>query len=212
MPLFNKKEIFPNYQMAVWQITEPEEYFIQELDLQESELHELNNIKGNKRREWLSARMLLYVLSSGRDRPLMYKDEFGKPHLKYDVRNLSISHSHDYSAIGFSERHIGIDIQKELAKIERIKYKFLHPSELKSISENKSLDKLHYFWGAKESIYKAYGKKQLRFAEQIILEAFEIKDDTIDCAGSIILEEERIKFNVKGEKFDNYYLVYAIEN
>jgi 4'-phosphopantetheinyl transferase len=211
MPLFNKKEIFTNYTAAIWHITEPEEYFIDNLELSALEKKELHLIRGSKRKEWLSARMLLHILSENGSRLPMYKDSFGKPHLTDDPRKLSISHSHDFSAIAFSDKHIGIDIQKELPKIKRIKEKFLHPEELASIPEENSLSFLHYYWGAKESMYKAYGKKELRFAEQILIDLFEIQNNKIECGGRIILPDYEIRFSVKGEKIDEYYIVYAIE-
>lgn len=211
MPLFNKKEIFRNYTAAVWHITESEEYFMEQLHLDPWGAKELEKIKGSKRKEWLSARMLLQVLSNGESRPIMFKDSNGKPHLKGDERKLSISHSYEFSAIGFSDRHIGIDIQKELVKIERIKNKFLHPAELNRLHEETLLAQLHFYWGAKESIYKAYGKKQLNFAKQIILEPFEIINKEIKTKGRLIFVDSEISFDIRGEQFNDYYLVYAIE-
>ena len=47
-----------------------------------------------------------------------------KPNLK-DGKNISISHSFDYSVIIVSDKIIGIDIEKQRDKIKRISSRFI---------------------------------------------------------------------------------------
>lgn len=211
MPLFNKKQIFEHTTLAIWKIEEADAYFLDLLDLQAEEIAEFSKISGNRRTEWLSARILLSEISTLDGRDYISKDEHGKPHLTLGDQHISISHSFDYSAIISSDLSIGIDVQKELDKIRRIKHKFLHLDELNSIPPEHEVAYLHFFWGAKESMYKAYGKKKLQFSTQILIEPFTIEANKMLCKGKILVENKVFNYTIQGEQFDDYYLVYAYE-
>ena len=108
-------------------------------------------------------------------------DEFGKPHLK-DGKFISITHSYTFSGIIISETcPVGIDIEKQREKILKIAPKFTPFEEYKTIANVDALvRKLTIVWGAKESLYKIYGKKKLLFLHHIFIEdfAFEGKKTT----------------------------------
>ena len=57
------------------------------------------------------------------DQDLFY-DDYGKPHLK-DGKCISITHSHNFSAIIVSDKEVGIDIEMQREKIRRIAHKFI---------------------------------------------------------------------------------------
>ena len=78
MPLFNKRKISDHSTLAIWHINESDEYFLQNLELTEGELSEIERIKGTRRTEWLSARMLLQEIFDESERQIIIKDEFGK--------------------------------------------------------------------------------------------------------------------------------------
>jgi phosphopantetheinyl transferase (holo-ACP synthase) len=93
-------------------------------------------------------------------------------------------------------------------KIQRIAPKFMRNEESESLNSDNSLAHLHIFWGAKEALYKAYGKKKLDFKAHIFVEPFAYlpKGETI---GKVKKEDFEANFNIYFEKIENYYLVFA---
>jgi phosphopantetheinyl transferase len=93
---------------------------------------------------------------------LLY-DIMGKPHLS-DERFISISHSFKFVAVAISTQEVGIDLEKERAKIQIIAPKFLHPSECAQLSSDRTLTTS---WCIKEAAYKLMGQKGLSFLNHI---------------------------------------------
>ena len=127
-----------------------------------SELHQ----KG-----FLSVRQLLKELNY-QDADVYY-DEFGKPFLK-DGTHISITHSFFFSAIILSKKsEVGIDIEKQRDKIIKIAPKFTELEAYQHLANPLNLvKKLTMVWGAKESLYKIYGKKKIVFQKHIFIEDF----------------------------------------
>jgi len=97
------------------------------------------------------------------------KDNFGKPFL--NPRNIEINYSHTRDFLFWGEHpkfSIGVDIEYIRPKIADIHFKFVNHIELEQIdcSDLKSLTKI---WSAKEAIFKAYGKTEVDFKEDIVL-------------------------------------------
>ena len=82
---------------------------------------------------------------------------------------ISISHSRELTSVMASPRLVGVDIQKLVGKIDRIASKFMTGVEMECLDEKYRLEHLHVFWGAKEALYKAYGRKQLDFRQHIFV-------------------------------------------
>lgn len=89
------------------------------------------------------------------------RQEKGKPYLE-GVSDLffNISHSGDYLVCAFSDRVVGIDIEKRQKARMEVASRFFHPLEieqLKSVSVERK-DRLFYdFWSVKESFLKYTG-------------------------------------------------------
>jgi phosphopantetheinyl transferase len=211
MPLFNIRNIKPTGLIGMWNIKEAESYFLQILTLSEQDHESLAKLKGRRRLEWLSIRVLLKSIEPENSNLHIQKDEFGKPHIKNKAFNISISHSNNLSAVVLSGLEIGLDIQKEVSKIHRIKHKYLHQEELDDIPVELETEYLHFYWGAKESMYKAYGRKKLRFAEQIRIKALSYQNHQIESTGTILAPEGTRNYEIRGERLFDYYLVYAYE-
>jgi len=183
MPLLYQKTWDTKEQLAVWKTTEDEAYFIQRMNWTSSEKTHFDSLTGKRRIEWLSSRLLICKLSQLPNTSFILKDSFGKPFIKDSQVNISISHTSGYVAAYISQFTIGIDIQKIVNKIHRIAHKYLNFEELHMIPEQKLRDALHIYWGAKESLYKAYGRRQLNYREHIridispILECTELISD-----------------------------------
>jgi 4'-phosphopantetheinyl transferase len=176
MPLLHTNSVEPDGVLGIWEITEPESYFLQRMQLQPSEVKQLAQLKGMRRQEWLAVRFLLHTLSGRAIRGACLKDEFGKPYLENSEFQISMSHTKNAAAVIASSRPVGIDIQQIVPKISNIAYKFMRPEEMNALNAKGRIQHLHIYWGAKECLYKAYGRKKLDFRDHLYVEPFTLKE------------------------------------
>lgn len=212
MPILFQKEFIPDGELGLWKIEEEESFFLERLQLTEEECTVLEKFKGQRRKEWLAGRFLVHYLSGRKERAACLVDSYGKPYLKNSLFEISISHSRDVAAVIAAPRLVGIDIQKLVPKIERISSKFLSREELECISDKTRLLQLHVFWGAKESLYKAYGKKQLDFKQHILIEPFKFEQVGGTCKGYLFKDGFEGSFDIQYQLIGQYVLVSALEN
>jgi len=172
MPVIYHKNLPHSGELGCWRIDETEAYFLDRLELFPSEIQQLSKIKGRLRIEWLASRWLLHTMSGRTLRGACLKDKYGKPYLTDSNFNISISHSWNMVCIMAAPYAIGIDIQREVSKISRIEKKFMRPVEKESLQNDTKIPHLHIYWGAKEALYKAYGRKQLGFVRHIHVDPF----------------------------------------
>ena len=194
---------------GVWEIEENESWFLDNLDLYQSEILELEQIKGKRRLEWLAARYLVHELSDQRIREECLKDAFGKPYLKRESAFISMSHSHNRVAVILDkEKNVGIDIQKCVNKITRIKDKFVAEDEWNFMTnEWNELDFLHVVWGIKESLYKAFGRREIDFKKHLILKKLSKTEALATVQKDSFISNYKAYHEIKEE----YALVYLIE-
>jgi len=211
VPLFLKHKIGETGQFAIWRMEEREDFFLVDLILTLKEKIKLQNLRGNRRREWITGRWLLHQLTGGKKRIDCLVDEFGKPYLSGKKYELSISHSRELVAVIIDEKeNVGIDIQKIVPKIERIAHKYMRPVETKSLRKATRVEHLHIYWGAKEALYKAYGRKELDYKAHLHVKSFKYEEKGMTTA---IVKKDEFKafFNVHFEKLGNFMLVYVVE-
>jgi len=121
-------------------------------------------------------------------------DSVGAPFIN-DSDFISISHSKNIVGIAISkEFKIGLDIEYAQSKINAIKHKFLHESELESFDCNSEIE-LTKIWTAKEVLYKIAGKKGINFRTELVLNKMSqekwrgtIKSETDSCSASFSTE------------------------
>jgi phosphopantetheinyl transferase len=111
-----------------------------------------------------------------------------------------------------SPKLVGVDIQKLVGKIDRIVHKFMRDVEIDSVSSEFRLEHLHVYWGAKEALYKVYGRKQLDFREHIFIEPFSYDLEKGVCKGAIVKDDYRLECDLFYKKIDDYILVYGMES
>jgi 4'-phosphopantetheinyl transferase len=210
MPIVHQQQPNQGSTLAIWKITETESWFLEKLDLSPTEWTELEQIKGERRREWLAARQLVWELSGHHARPALFKDQYGKPHLQGLPLHFSLSHSHQLAAAIISDQITGIDIQVLVAKIERIVPKFLSAAEQGFISEADRLPHLHVCWGAKEAMYKAYGQRELDLIRHIQIQPFEYREQGGVFQACIVKDHFERNFEVHFERFEEAILVAAL--
>lgn len=210
MPLYKTINSNPSTQILVWKITETFDELFGAVVLNEKNLIRLNGMKSEMhQRGFLSVRKLLQ--EAGYSDLDLYYDEFGKPHLKNE-KHISITHSHDFSAIIISDEIVGIDIELQRDKIIRIADKFINEKELsrlRSIGVQDYIKKLTVKWGAKEAIFKIRNEKGISFKDHIKVNPFEIIDEQGIAElhfGGLVKE-----FKVYFEEMEGFTLVYAFE-
>ena len=211
MPLVFHKHVQSEAELGLWRITEDEDYFLDRLNLFPKEQLGLEKLKGHRRLEWLAGRWLLHLMSGREDRGACLKDEFGKPYLENSLYQISISHSRELASVMASPKLVGVDIQKLVGKIDRIVDKFMREVEIDSVSSNFRLEHLHVYWGAKEALFKVYGRKQLDFKKHIFIEPFSFDLAKGTCKGAVVKDDYKLECDLFYKKIEDYILVYGME-
>ncbi|AEE50194.1 4'-phosphopantetheinyl transferase family protein [Haliscomenobacter hydrossis] len=212
MPLTHQEKLIgTSAQCALWRIEEPEEWFLQQLQLSPVEHAELESIKGWRRMEWLAVRQLVAELVPGAGRSVLVKDEHGKPHLHNSSLHVSISHSHHLAAAMVGETIVGIDIQKIVEKIGRLAPRFLSAAELDFIPPvQHRIEQLHVCWCAKEALYKAYGKREIDFCVHLLLDPFVYSPSGGEFKGRVIKGDFVAEFELRYVLVEGCMLVTAV--
>jgi 4'-phosphopantetheinyl transferase len=203
MPIYQTNNVSTSIKIGVWKVTETEEELLNSLlilGFDESKIYQTKNKQRLK--QWLATRLLLASFFS--DAKIIY-DDLGKPHLDNDWK-ISISHSNEFVAIILNNNDTcGIDIEKISEKVARIKHKFLNPSDLKTVITNKHLT---LYWGAKEALYKCYGKKEVLFIENLFIEDF--SENSKSFNGRIDMPELKKTLPMEYKIIEDYILTYTL--
>jgi len=208
-----EKELSSGANVVVQENTNLAAYFMEHFDLTDKQREEISTMNARRKKELLASRYLLeqaFKIDDIWER--FYKDDFGKPHIRDYNRFISLSHSNTYCAAISHAETVGIDIQKHVEKISRIQHKFVSEKEALFLSNEPTerIMQLHIIWGAKESLYKAYGKKELDFRKHLQLDPFSVQQKSGSLSGSVIKNEYEKTFQIHYEVLHDYYLVYAV--
>nr|WP_317249693.1 4'-phosphopantetheinyl transferase superfamily protein [Aquimarina acroporae] len=194
--------------MLIWKIEESYEFLSNEVELTPHCQDRVDNMKSEMhRRGFMSVRHLLAVIGYT-DHDLFY-DEFGKPHLK-DGKQISITHSFNFAGIIVSDKPVGIDIEKQRDKINRIAHKFVNPLE-KTYLEAQDIDEtraLTVIWGAKESLYKLFATAGLSFEQHIYISTFTLEYPFV--FGAINYKDVISHYDLSFTEFEGFTCVYAL--
>lgn len=209
MPLAFKIQHDSETTVYVWEITEALEELMALVALRpESEVRFAGMKSEAHRRGFLSVRMLL--LEAGYTDFDLYYDESGKPHLR-DGSFISITHSFEYAGIIISSKNVGIDIEMQREKIERIASKFSNVRELDGLSSVSSerIRELTVIWGAKEAMYKMCNSRSLSFKKDMEVMPF----DLLDKSGSSVVRSNcgyQADFTFWFIELNGFTVVYAV--
>lgn len=172
MPLVHLKES-STPSVALWHITESEDE-LKSLAVNEECPQDI--VSPLKRLEWLSGRILISSLAKqqGISYQGIVKDQFGKPFLKDNTHQISLSHSYPYVAAQIHVSHsVGIDIEQPKDKLLRIASRVLDDGELEDAGTD--IVKHCIYWCAKEALYKIYGKRGLLFTNHLKVKPFQLQ-------------------------------------
>ncbi|WP_417942612.1 4'-phosphopantetheinyl transferase family protein [Flavobacterium sp. RS13.1] len=215
MPLFQTIQCNENTRILIWEITESFDELYSSVTLKEKTQKRLDGMKSEMhQRAFLSVRMLIQEMGFT-DKDLHY-DAFGKPYFDCD-NHISITHSYHFAAIIISKEKVGIDMELQREKIQRIADKFTdyECGYLNPDLTGEYVKKLTVIWGAKEAIFKIRNEKGISFKDHILVEDFSL--DELQTSASLHFDELVKDFDVhykeiQSHNFEgNFTLVYAFE-
>ena len=136
MPILQTYQ-FAHFELIIWKITEPLNFFINELDLAINEIDLLQQKYKNPIafQQWLASRCTLQKLFNCSHRAFI-KNEVGKLELQNSNQQLSISHSDDYIAVVSGEQAVGVDLQVPTPKLEHIASKYISKDVLNQLQKS----------------------------------------------------------------------------
>lgn len=207
MPLYKTITVNPFTKVLIWKIEESLEVLSKDVDLTDHCKERVTGMKSElHQRGFMSVRKLLaeegYV-----DRDLYY-DEHGKPHLR-DGKNISITHSFNFSGIVISSEEVGIDIEMQRPKILKIAHKFTPVEEYRTLAnEDAIMRKLTIVWCAKESLYKSFASKGVSFLQHIYVEDFRL--DTTETTAWVSYHGRERNYSISFLEFEGFTCAYAL--
>lgn len=205
MPLVRSEMTGEGSAWGLWQITETEE----ELSFLALESCPDDIIAPAKRKEFLAGRALIKTLAEkvGVQYSGIRKDEQGKPFLRDQSHEISLSHSSPYVAAQIDPREaVGIDIEQPKEKLLRVAPRVLSTTEENDAGND--IVKHCVYWCAKEAMYKLYGKRGLHFNNQLNLDPFVLKRSG-DLQGYIRANGIPTMVSLGYVVKDDYVLVYT---
>ena len=158
--------------LAIVPLQEDSESLLSRLAFKDKYLPTIERMTENRKREWLTIRVLLKELS-GEEKEILY-NPLGKPYLSDNSFHISISHTKGYAALILNkENEVAIDIERISSKVENIRKRFVNEEEEKSLSQLNERIHLVLYWSAKESLFKRLGMENVDFKTHLHIQAFE---------------------------------------
>jgi 4'-phosphopantetheinyl transferase len=209
MPLVHSEKINHTCILLVWKLTESETDLLEQLQCNYNDRDLQQITHPQKRREWLSSRLLVKSLTEllGLVYSGTYKDAHGKLFLINHDAEISITHSLDYVAgIIHETKEVGIDMEAISPKLQRTARKYLEDAEYDHAQGDLKI--LAMYWCAKEAIYKLHGKNKVSFKDNIRIVPFHSEQN--ELGGKIIGIPKPISSKLLVRWFESYCLVVAI--
>lgn len=162
--------------IALWYINESPEALQDMLTIDE-----FVPFKNNRRNtHWLSARLALQE-AVGNASSKITKNEQGKPFLRNEDGQISMSHSGEMSAAIFKNTDpCGIDLELFDKRINQIAHKFLTDMETRKFPEGFHSACCCLLWSAKESVFKFGSIHEVDFKKEIELLNIDFESQTIN--------------------------------
>jgi 4'-phosphopantetheinyl transferase EntD len=217
MPLFYQHNINRDTKLAIWQIDEPESFFLEKVPLKRDVSHPF------KRRQHLAGRYLLSYLFPDFPVEEIRIADTRQPFLESEQYHFSISHCGSYAAAVVSgSRRVGVDIELVTPRITRVAEKFLNEGELHLFNEDYALfleqwglrgrveqEFLTLIWSAKEALFKWHGSGELDFKKHMQLTGnIKIDGDWIKLP-FVFEKDEMILLDLDARIFDEQALTLA---
>ncbi|QKX04474.1 4'-phosphopantetheinyl transferase superfamily protein [Aquimarina sp. TRL1] len=206
MPLYKTITVNNHTKVLIWKIDESFDFLSKDVVLTPHCQQRVDDMKSDiHRRGFMSIRHLLAVV--GYTDFDLYYDASGKPNLK-DGKQISITHSFEFSGIIISDKPVGIDIEKQRDKIQRIARKFINYESSFVEQQLYKTRVLTVIWGAKESLYKLYATPGLSFEQHIQIAPFDF--DAYATVGKIAYKGEESDYTVRYLEFEGFTCVFTL--
>ena len=194
--------------LGVWRIEEDIDTLLQKVTLDADEKKKFKNYRSVSRKfEFLSVRALLAELIG--DKTGIVYNKNNKPFLKDGSMFISISHSHQLTAILLSvNEKVGVDLEYMRSNIAAIALKFINVKEKITNDPVNRIYHLYLHWCAKEALYKICDKEITSIRKEISIEPFKVHDSG-EITGSIHANAINENFNLQYIKYDNYAVVWT---
>jgi phosphopantetheinyl transferase len=202
MPLVYQQNINATTKVAVWHITENEDFFLQQVPIQREIRHP------HKRLQHLAGRLLLKELYPDFPVEMIRIADTRKPFLENEPYHFSISHCGDYAAVIVSKTHrVGVDVELVNEKIDRITNKFLTKEEGFLMPRGALRKTATLFWSVKESVYKWNSKIGVDFKKHIVINEFSgnLKEGVVNCTF-----KNKTELSVHYLSFNNNFLTWVL--
>jgi phosphopantetheine--protein transferase-like protein len=205
MPLVYQQNINPTTKIAVWHISESEDFFLSKVPLQREIRH------WHKRLQHLAGRLLLAEMYPGFPLELIKIADTKKPFLENEPYHFSISHCGDYAAVIVSKTHrVGVDVEGVNEKIEQIQQKFISKAEYQMLNKQCSMSNgqcLTLCWSVKESVFKWWGRGSVDFKRGIVLKKItgDKSEGTVHC-----LFKNETELAIHYLYFNNNFLTWVL--
>jgi len=166
MPTLLTKPISNTVSIAVWQITETEEFFYSSLRLSCEDTERIRHCKMQKvRLQKLACRAALAELLGTKEINITYL-KTGQPQI--ENHSISFSHTEKTVAVACAKIPVGIDIEEMKPRILSLYPRFMSEKEIEMCNIN-NLSELYYIWCAKEAMYKWFAKKNVDFISDLFV-------------------------------------------
>lgn len=207
MPLYQAKSLNNHLSYIIWHIDESEEELREKIVLHPSDQKKLETLTHPaKIKEFLALRCCLSY-HFGTNPEVWYTDK-GKPYLQ-DLGFISFSHTQGYAGIIHSDTlEVGMDLEVHRKSIQRIAPKFLRREEARTIDPLHRTGHIIYYWGAKETLLKIEGNRQLNFKQQLRIHPFLYRDQQ-STVGRLWNDSGSRNFRLYFEKSGPLYLTYG---
>jgi phosphopantetheinyl transferase len=203
-----QKEMGAERAMGIWKIEEEEETLISQAAALEGIPDRLRHPE--RRLEFVAGRVLVRHLVESLGQPYhgITSNEHGKPLLVNSSAHVSITHSFPYvAALVDLHKPAGIDLEPVNPKLLKMAPRLFHVNELRDAGRNPV--KHTIFWSGKETLMKIYGKKDLVFAENLLIDPFSLNRQGGDLTGHIVLENQTTDVLMSYRLFDDHVLVFT---
>ena len=213
MPLVYQQNINDTTKLGLWNITEAEDFFLQQVNLQREITHP------HKRLQHLAGRYLLKELYPDFPYELIRIADTRKPFLENEAYHFSISHCGPYAAVIVSSNcRVGADVELTTGKVEKVKHKFLSPIEQDIITQllsvNPALEPAHLLtaaWSVKESLFKWFGNGEVNFKEHLHIDEIILKNNE-GIAFCKFLKDTDISLQVHFIFFNDNCIAWVLSN
>ncbi len=158
--------------------------------------------------EYLMIRKLLHQIKP--DHQIRYKNA-GQPYLFPTDAYISVSHSFPFGVLAVSKKRVGIDMEKIVPKIQRVKHKFLHETEVSWTQTERETEMLTVIWAIKEALYKLHPCKYWSLKKFYEVAPFDL-DDLSQVKCRVFDENFEDCYTAEVSRIENYFFAVIEEN